>query len=86
MYYLFGYLGGIFLSLQLYPQIYKVIKQKNADNLSLGFMICNLLGLLCMGIYGFSNNDITLLVSISISFTNTCILVILKLYYTNFPA
>lgn len=79
-----AYIGGGLLSFQLIPQIHKTYSQKNADNLSLPFMICNWTGLFCMGAYGIYNNDRPLYIPISISLVNTSILIGLKLYYTSF--
>jgi uncharacterized protein with PQ loop repeat len=79
-----AYVGGTMLSFQLIPQIYKIIKHKNADNISLLFVCLNWIGLTCMGIYAFFNNDYSLFISISLSLINTTILFFIKVYYSNF--
>ena len=84
MYEILAYNGGFFLGIQLLPQIYKTYTQRNADNLSLPFMICNVTGLTCMGLYSLFNNDIPLLVPIGVSLCNTTVLIIMKIYYTSF--
>lgn len=78
----FSYIGGIFLGGQLVPQIYKTWVQKNAENLSLPFLCCNVIGLLCMGMYGFLNNDFALVLPIAFSLCNTMILMFLKIIYS----
>lgn len=77
-----AYTGGIFLSFQLIPQIYKTFQQKNADNLSFVFLIFNCIGLCCMIVYTVLNKDWPLVASISLSFFNTLVLTCLKMYYT----
>lgn len=76
-----GYIGGAFISIQLLPQLHKTFTSKDATSLSLPFMCCNICGLGCMGIYGFFNNDLPLILPTVISLCNTLILVVLKLKY-----
>ena len=52
-----GYVGGALLSVQLFPQIHKVIRTKSSKDLSFQFLGLNIMGLLCMTIYGLLNND-----------------------------
>jgi uncharacterized protein with PQ loop repeat len=82
-YEIFGYLGGMFLCLQLWPQIYKTYKNKDASQLSLFFMGLNWIGLGCMVLYGFFNKDPPLYIPAGISLFNTSILIALKCYYSN---
>lgn len=77
----FGYMGGFLLSIQLFPQIYKVLKTKCAKDLSFHFMGLNMLGLSCMTTYGVLNNDYPLFIPTSISLINTGILMICTWYY-----
>ena len=76
-----GYLGGVFLSAQLVPQIIKVYQRRDASQLSMGFMICNVVGLGCMTSYGVLNNDPPIYVPTSVSLFNTCILISQKCFY-----
>lgn len=80
MYEYFAYIGGCLLGIQLIPQIYKTYVKNEANNLSLTFMSCNWIGLTCMDIYAYSNNDLPLVIPISISLFNTTVLIGLKLY------
>ena len=79
MYEYFAYIGGCLLGIQLLPQIYKTYVQNDASNLSFTFMCCNWIGLTCMDIYAYSNNDLPLVIPISISLCNTSILILLKI-------
>ena len=80
MYEYFAYIGGCLLGIQLMPQIYKTYVQNDASNLSFTFMCCNWIGLTCMDIYAYMNNDLPLVIPISISLFNTSILILLKTY------
>jgi uncharacterized protein with PQ loop repeat len=80
-YSLLGYLGGGLLSFQMIPQIIKVYRQKDASQLSLSFMMCNLIGLGCMSTYGFLNRDPPIYVPTTCSFVNTCVLISQKFFY-----
>ena len=78
---LLGYVGGTLLSLQMIPQIIKIYRQKDASQLSLGFMICNWFGLGSMSAYGFLNRDPPIYVPTMISWVNTSILISQKYFY-----
>ena len=49
---IFGWLGGILLTLNLIPQIYKVHRTKKIEDISITFIIVNVTGLLLYSIYG----------------------------------
>jgi MtN3 and saliva related transmembrane protein len=76
-----GYMGGFLLSIQLFPQIYKVLNTKSAKDLSFHFMTLNVLGLSCMTTYGILNNDYPLFIPTSISLINTVTLIACSWYY-----
>lgn len=49
---IFGWLGGILLTLNLIPQIYKAHVTKKVEDISTTFIIVNVTGLLLYSIYG----------------------------------
>ena len=49
---IFGWLGGILLTLNLIPQIYKANVTKKVEDISTTFIIVNVTGLLLYSIYG----------------------------------
>ena len=49
---IFGWLGGILLTLNLIPQIYKANVTKKVGDISTTFIIVNVIGLLLYSIYG----------------------------------
>ena len=76
-----GYVGGALLSVQLFPQIHKVIQTKSSNDLSFQSLRLNIMGLLCMTIYGLLNNDTPLYIPAIISLSNTIILFGSAWYY-----
>ena len=48
---IFGWLGGILLTLNLIPQIYKANVTKKVEDISTTFIIVNVTGLLLYSIY-----------------------------------
>ena len=77
-----GYFGGTILSIQMLPQIYKIVTTKSVVDISLNFLLLNLLGLVCMTGYGIIRKDMPLYIPTSISTLNTVIVLILKLTYS----
>ena len=77
-----GFFGGIILSVQMFPQIYKILNTKSTKDISTSCLILNIVGLACMTGYGVVRNDLPLYVPSSISLCNTMIVLILKLCYS----
>jgi uncharacterized protein with PQ loop repeat len=77
----FAYVGGGILSIQMIPQIHKIVTSKSAQDLSFSFMGMNVLGLMFMLIYAINNSDRPLYITISLSIFNTCVSIFLKYYY-----
>jgi len=77
-----GFFGGIILSIQMFPQIYKILNTKSTKDISTSFLILNIVGLACMTGYGVVRNDLPLYVPTSISLCNTMIVLILKIVYS----
>jgi MtN3 and saliva related transmembrane protein len=82
-----GYTGGIILSVQMIPQIFKIIKTKSTKDISTGFLILNVCGLTLMSAYGFIRNDLPLCIPTSLSLFMTSIVLFLQiLYLRNIPS
>lgn len=77
----FGYIGGIILSIQLIPQVLKILKTQSTKDLSLTFLLINLLGLLCTYVYGIVENIKPLFYPLSFSIPVTILIIALKLYH-----
>ena len=76
-----AYIGGSILAAQMIPQIIKMNKNKSAKDISLFFLLFNIIGLTFMCSYGVHNNDKPLSITTGISLFNTIIVFILKIYY-----
>jgi len=76
-----GYSGGIILSVQMIPQILKIVKTKSTKDISTSFLILNISGLSLMTSYGIIRNDSPLYIPTSISLFMTIIVLILKIIY-----
>jgi MtN3 and saliva related transmembrane protein len=59
---MFGTIGGILLTISAIPQIYKIIKTKKADDLSIIFVVLLLLGKACWLLHGVTKKDTQLVV------------------------
>jgi uncharacterized protein with PQ loop repeat len=81
VYDIIGYVGGILLAIQLIPQILKVIISNSTKDLSIVFLSLNTIGLVCMGLFGLSQNNKPVYIPVAISLINTIILLLLKIYY-----
>ena len=78
---IFGYFGGLLLSIQMIPQIIKVSKTKSAGDLSYVYLTLNLIGLQSLAIYGILENEKPLYIPAGVSGMNTVMLLILKSVY-----
>lgn len=76
-----GYLGGMFLTVNLIPQIYKTHKSKSAKDISIFFLLLNELGLLLYTIYGFHEKLYPMALPSFLSFNLNTILLACKVRY-----
>ena len=76
-----GYLGGMFLTINLIPQIYKTKKSETAKDISLLFLLMNEMGLLMYSIYGFTEKLYPMAIPSFISFKLNTMLLLLKIKY-----
>lgn len=76
-----GYIGGGLLATQMWPQIFRVIKLKNASQISWCMIAANTSGLSCMAAYGLINHDVPLCSTASLSLINSIVLGALKWWF-----
>tara|TARA_Y100000590_G_C15257922_1_gene840046 strand:- start:78 stop:359 length:282 start_codon:yes stop_codon:yes gene_type:complete len=76
-----GYIGMIFLTITLIPQLVKVYKTKKADDLSYLFLFMNFLTCVCFFSYGIILNETPLIIANSIVLAQTGTLTFLKCHY-----
>ena len=80
---LIGYIGGVCMTINMIPQLYKTYLTKSVNDISITFLILNVLGLGLYTVYGIIKNIYTITIPVSISFIISCILCLLKYIYTS---
>jgi MtN3 and saliva related transmembrane protein len=80
---IFGYLGMVFLTITLIPQLIRVFKTKRAADLSYIFLSINVLTCVFFLIYGILLNETPLIIANTIVILQTLILIFLKNKYHN---
>lgn len=79
---IFGYLGAVFLTITLLPQLYLTYKTKKIDDLSYGFIGLQILTCIFFLVYGILLNAAPLMLANSIVLFQLCLLGGLKIKYT----
>ena len=79
----FGYLGMIFLTITLIPQLIKVFRTKKASDLSYIFLSINVLTCVFFLIYGIILSETPLIIANIVVILQTLILIYLKHEYAN---
>ena len=80
---LIGYIGGACMTINMVPQLYKTYTTKSVSDISIIFLILNVMGLGLYTIYGIFKEIYTITIPVSISFIISCILCLFKYIYTN---
>jgi MtN3 and saliva related transmembrane protein len=78
-----GVAASIFTAGCLIPQLVKLVKEKNAENVSLGMMAVLFIGLVLWIWYGILKNDPIIIISNSFSLFINLIIVTLSIRYSN---
>lgn len=76
-----GYIGSLLISINLIPQIYHIYKIKNAKSISVVSFILNIISSILMIIYGLLINKIPIIISNSMVFIFSIIMLFLKHLY-----
>lgn len=79
-----GYIGICIVSINLFPQIYLIIKNKNAHSVSYSTYVMNMISSLLLFIYAFNENLIPILLGNTMIFFCSVIIVILKYTYDKY--
>jgi MtN3 and saliva related transmembrane protein len=80
--FMIGTIAAILTTLSFLPQALKVIKTKNTEGISLGMYSMFVLGVFLWGIYGYTKNDMAIMVSNFITFTLASIVLFYKIKYS----
>ena len=76
-----GYIGAVFLSLLLLPQVYQTYKMKKSDQISYIFVILEILTSITFIIYGVFIDSVPIIVANNISLISGILLGISKIIY-----
>ena len=76
-----GIVAGICTGVSLVPQLTKVIKEKNAENTSIGMLLCLMAGLTLWAWYGVLKMDYPIIITNGFSLVVNCIILVLRYYY-----
>ena len=77
-----GYTGGVFLTINMIPQLWKTWRTKRADDISWYFLLLQLTGLGLYTVYGILKNLYTISIPTGINVLITLCLILLKKKYT----
>tara|TARA_B100000963_G_C22492336_1_gene609847 strand:- start:386 stop:694 length:309 start_codon:yes stop_codon:yes gene_type:complete len=78
-------LGVLLFSITLSPQIIKIIKTQQVNDISIWFLILNLFSSFFLGYSAIINNNTQFIIVNTVSIVQTCILLTLKKLYENNP-
>jgi len=76
-----GIAASVFTAISLVPQLVKVYKEKEAQNVSLGMLLVLFCGLALWIVYGFLKNDYIIIVSNMVSMLVNISLALLSIKY-----
>ena len=78
---LVGITAGLFTSVSLLPQVIKIVKEKEAKDVSMGMLIFLITGLALWTLYGFMIHDIPIIATNSFSIILNFVLIVLRIKY-----
>ena len=78
-----GLAAGIFTSISLLPQLIKIIKERDAEGISIPMLFVLFTGLALWTLYGFLKNDLPIMVTNSFSLLVNIVIIILRFKYKN---
>jgi MtN3 and saliva related transmembrane protein len=76
-----GLAAGIFTASSLLPQVFKTLKEKKADEVSLAMLIVLQVGLILWIIYGIRRTDLPIIATNCFSLLVNITMVILRIHY-----
>lgn len=76
-----GLAAGILTACSMLPQVFKILKEKKAEDVSLIMLLVLLAGLVLWIVYGFKKNDMPIIVTNCFSLLVNITMVILRIKY-----
>ena len=80
---LLGYIGSVLLGITLLPQVIKTYKEKNADNISAGYLILQMTSCVCFIVYSYILQSLPIIICNGLVFIFSTSLLIAKHIYKN---
>ncbi len=78
---IFGYVGSFLISINLIPQIFRIIKKKSGKNISWFTLNINVLASVFMLVYGIQSRLYPVIISNSLVLISSIVIIVLKKYY-----
>ena len=76
-----GFIAGIFTGISLLPQLFKIIREKETEDISLWMLLVLLAGLALWTIYGVLINDLPIIITNSFSIIINIIILFFRFRY-----
>lgn len=77
-----GIIAGVFTTIAVLPQVFKVIKTKSAQDISIWMFVCLLIGVGSWTVYGILKNDWPIIITNGLSVLFNGIMVYIKLKFS----
>ena len=77
-----GYIGAVFLTITLFPQLYYTYKLKNADSISIYFLLLQIKTCSLFLTYGILLRELPLILANTLVLLQSFILFLLKIHYS----
>ncbi|MEO7393568.1 MAG: SemiSWEET transporter [Chitinophagaceae bacterium] len=76
-----GFIAGIFTGISLLPQLFKIIKEKKTEDISVWMLIILMAGLALWVVYGIQKNDLPIIITNSFSVVINIIILFFRFRY-----
>ncbi|MEO5674164.1 MAG: SemiSWEET transporter [Chitinophagales bacterium] len=76
-----GNVAGIFTAASMLPQVFKIIKEKEAEQVSLIMIFVLIVGICLRMAYGWLKKDIPIIATNTFSFLTNVVLIVLRIRY-----
>lgn len=80
-----GITAGVFTAVSMLPQLIKIIREKKAENISLGMLGILITGLALWVLYGIFKNDLPILCTNAFSLLVNILVLVFSIVYKNKP-
>ncbi len=78
-----GFIAGIFTGISLLPQLFKILKEKKSEEISIWMLLILMVGLGLWAAYGILKNDLPIIITNLFSLLVNIFIIILRWKYRN---